>query len=158
MRIRFIDKADNKKIAVTIRKVIIEMGAPKTGTAYEDEELDGMFESYQKDRFIYFVVENEKQILGVAGIDPLNNGDPLICELQKMYFLPEARGKGFGNQIIQRCIDFAKVSNFKQCYIETIPNMRDAQKLYIKTGFRDKDHSMGNTRHSFCSIWMLKTL
>ena len=58
MRIRFIDKADNKKIAATIRKVIIEMGAPKTGTAYEDEELDAMFESYQKDRFIYFIVEN----------------------------------------------------------------------------------------------------
>tara|TARA_B100000989_G_C19474758_1_gene442384 strand:+ start:876 stop:1223 length:348 start_codon:yes stop_codon:yes gene_type:complete len=115
MRIRFIDKADNKKNAATIRKVIIEMGAPKARTPYEDEELDAMFESHQKDGFIHFEVENGKQILGGAGIAPLKNGDPLICELQKMYFLPEARGKGLGNQIIQRCIDFVKVSNFKQC-------------------------------------------
>ena len=158
MRIRYIEKSDNKKIAATIRKVIIEMGAPKTGTTYEDEELDAMFEAYEKERFIYFVIENGKQIFGGAGIAPLKNGDPLICELQKMYFLPEARGKGFGNQMIQRCIDFAKVSNFKQCYIETMPNMQDAQKLYTKTGFKYIDHSLGNTGHSSCSIWMLKTL
>ena len=57
MRIRLINKMDNKKIAATIRKVIIEMGAPKIGTAYEDEELEALFEAYQKDRFIYFVLE-----------------------------------------------------------------------------------------------------
>jgi len=158
MRIRHIDKSDNTKIADVIRKVIIEMGAPMTGTAYEDEELDGMFEAYEKDRFIYFVVENGKQILGGAGIAPLKNGDPLICELQKMYFLPEARGKGLGKQMIQRCIDFAKVSNFKLCYIETMQNMQDAQKLYLKTGFKYIDHPLGNTGHSSCPIWMLKTL
>ena len=115
MRIRYIEKSDNKKISTTIRKVIIEMGVTKKDTAYEDEDLDAMFEAYEKDRFIYFVVENGKQIFGGAGIDPLKNGDPLICELQKMYFLTEARGKGFGKQMIQRCIDFTKTSNFRQC-------------------------------------------
>ncbi len=158
MRIRYIEKSDNTKIAAVIRKVIIEMGAPKTGIAYEDQELDAMFEAYEKDRFIYFVVENAKQIFGGAGIAPLKNGDPLICELQKMYFLPEARGKGLGKQMIQRCIDFAKVSNFKLCYIETMQNMKDAQKLYIKTGFKYIYHSFGNTGHSSCPIRMLKTL
>jgi len=158
MRIRLIEKADNEKIAATIRKVIIEMGAPKVGTAYEDEELEAMFEAYQKDRFIYFVVEHENEVLGGAGIAPLKNGDPSICELQKMYFLKEARGRGLGKQMIQKCIDFAKASNFEQCYIETMPNMQDAQKLYIKTGFEYIDHAMGNTGHSSCPFWMLKSL
>lgn len=158
MRIRLIEKADNEKIAATIRKVIIEMGAPKVGTAYEDEELEAMFEAYQKDRFIYFVVEHENEVLGGAGIAPLKNEDPSICELQKMYFLKEARGRGLGKQMIQKCIDFAKASNFEQCYIETMPNMQDAQKLYIKTGFEYIDHAMGNTGHSSCPVWMLKSL
>lgn len=158
MKIRLIEKADNEKIAATIRKVIIEMGAPKVGTAYEDEELEAMFEAYQKDRFIYFVVEHENEVLGGAGIAPLKNGDPSICELQKMYFLKEARGRGLGKQMIQKCIDFAKASNFEQCYIETMPNMQDAQKLYIKTGFEYIDHAMGNTGHSSCPVWMLKSL
>ena len=158
MRIRYIEKSDNTKIAAVIRKVIIEIGATKTGNAYEDEELDAMFEAYEKDRFIYFVVENVKQIFGGASIAPLKNGDPLICELQKMYFHPEAREKGLGKQMIQRCIDFAKVSNFKLCYIETMQNMKDAQKLYIKTGFKYIDDSLGNTGYSSCPIWILKTL
>ena len=34
-----------------------------------------------------------------AGVAPLENETEAICELQKMYFLEEARGKGFGHQI-----------------------------------------------------------
>ena len=75
-----------------------------------------------------------------------------------MYFLPEARGKGLGQQMIQKCIDFAKANHFKQCYIETMPNMRDAQKLYLKNGFHYINHSMGATGHTSCPVWMIKTL
>ena len=75
-----------------------------------------------------------------------------------MYFLSEARGKGLGKQMIKKCLDFAKASNFEKCYIETMPNMQDAQKLYVKTGFEYLDTAMGNTGHTSCPIWMLKSL
>ena len=158
MKIREIETADNIKLAVAVRKVFIEMGVPKVGTAYADSELDAMFEAYQEDRYIYYVVEQAIEILGGAGIAPLKNGDPKVCELQKMYFLPQARGKGLGKEIIHRCLDFAKANQFKQCYIETMPNMEAAQKLYLKTGFTYIDHPMGDTGHSSCPIWMIKSL
>lgn len=158
MRIRLIENADNKKIAAVIRSVIIEMGMPKVGTAYTDAELDTMYEAYQKNRFVYYVVEDGNELLGGAGIAPLKNDNPSICELQKMYFLSEARGKGLGKQMIKKCLDFAKASNFEKCYIETMPNMQDAQKLYVKTGFEYLDTAMGNTGHTSCPIWMLKSL
>ena len=158
MRIRHIDNTDNKKIAAVIRSVIIEMGMPKVGTAYTDAELDTMYEAYQKNRFVYYVVEDGNELLGGAGIAPLKNDNPSICELQKMYFLSEARGKGLGKQMIKKCLDFAKASNFEKCYIETMPNMQDAQKLYVKTGFEYLDTAMGNTGHTSCPIWMLKSL
>lgn len=158
MRIRLIENADNKKIAAVIRSVIIEMGMPKVGTAYADAELDTMYEAYQKNRFVYYVVEDGNELLGGAGIAPLKNDNPSICELQKMYFLSEARGKGLGKQMIKKCLDFAKASNFEKCYIETMPNMQDAQKLYVKTGFEYLDTAMGNTGHTSCPIWMLKSL
>ena len=158
MRIRLIENADNKKMAAVIRSVIIEMGMPKVGTAYTDAELDTMYEAYQKNRFVYYVVEDGNELLGGAGIAPLNNDNPSICELQKMYFLSEARGKGLGKQMIKKCLDFAKASNFEKCYIETMPNMQDAQKLYVKTGFEYLDTAMGNTGHTSCPIWMLKSL
>lgn len=158
MKIREIENADNVKLAITVRKVLIEMGVPKVGTAYADVELDTMFQAYQEDRYIYYVVELASEILGGAGIAPLKNGDPRVCELQKMYFLPQARGKGLGEEMIHRCLDFAKANQFKQCYIETMPNMEAAQKLYLKTGFTYIDHAMGDTGHSSCPIWMIKPL
>ena len=158
MKIRAIENKDNTALAVAIRKVLIELGVPKVGTAYEDEELDAMFEAYEKERSIYYVVENDKKIMGGAGIAPLEKGDPSVCELQKMYFLPEARGKGFGKQMIQMCLNFAKANNFEHCYIETLPEMQEAQKLYIKTGFEYIDHALGDTGHSSCQIRLIKSL
>ena len=75
-----------------------------------------------------------------------------------MYFSPKARGKGIGQKMIDACINFAKSNDFKLCYIETMPNMEAAQKLYKKLGFNYIDHPMGNTGHCSCPIWMTKSL
>jgi putative acetyltransferase len=158
MRIRLIENTDNVKIATVIRSVIIEMGVPKVGTAYEDVELDNMFQAYQKNHFVYYVVEDGDRVLGGAGIAPLKNSSPSICELQKMYFLSEARGKGIGKRMIEKCLSFAKANDFEQCYIETLPIMQEAQKLYIKTGFEYIDHALGDTGHSSCQIRLIKSL
>jgi hypothetical protein len=47
-KIREIQAKDNLELSKVIRHVIIEMGAPKIGTAYEDKATDAMFEHYQK--------------------------------------------------------------------------------------------------------------
>ncbi|MDA7694188.1 GNAT family N-acetyltransferase [Flavobacteriaceae bacterium] len=158
MEIRPVELNDNEALAIAVRKVLIEMGVPKVGTAYEDKELDAMYESYSQSRFQYYVVENQGNIMGGAGIAPLKDGDPSVCELQKMYFLPEARGKGLGKKMIHLCLDFAKANDFQLCYIETMPNMLDAQALYQKVGFKYIDHPMGNTGHTSCPVWLIKSL
>lgn len=156
--IRPIQPADNAKIAVAIRKVLIEMGVPKVGTAYADTSLDSMFETYEKKSACYFVIEADGEILGGAGIAPLDNYDGPVCELQKMYFLPEARGKGLGLKMMQTCLEFAKGAGFKMVYIETMPYMKDAQKLYNKVGFKYINGPMGDTGHYSCTVWMIKEI
>ena len=156
--IRPIQPADNAKIAVAIRKVLVEMGVPKVGTAYADTSLDSMFETYQKKSTCYFVIEADGNILGGAGIAQLDNYDGPVCELQKMYFLPEARGKGLGLRMMQTCLEFAKSAGFKMVYIETMPYMKDAQKLYNKVGFKYIDGPMGDTGHYSCTVWMIKEI
>ena len=158
MLIRPINESDNKHISVILREVLIEMDIPRIGSAYEDPEINNMYESYQSNRSIYFVVEENNKILGGAGINQLKNGDVNICELQKMYFHKSIRGRGFGDKMIELCLNFAVESNYKKCYIETMPNMVDAQKLYIKKGFKYIDNPLGNTGHTACPIWMLKNL
>ena len=158
MLIRPINESDNKHISVILREVLIEMDIPRIGSAYEDPEINNMYESYQSNRSIYFVVEENNKILGGAGVNQLKNGDINICELQKMYFHKSIRGRGIGDKMIELCLNFAVVSNYKKCYIETMPNMVDAQKLYIKKGFKYIDNPLGNTGHTACPIWMLKNL
>ena len=156
--IREIEPDDDPKIAQAIRSVLIEMGVPKVGTAYEDKALDCMTETYNQPRKKYFVVVKRGKIIGGAGISPLDNYVGNVCELQKMYFMPEARGIGLGSKMMEKWLNFAKQAGFDQCYLETMPYMDDARKLYRKVGFQSIDKPMGDTGHYSCSVWMLKDL
>jgi putative acetyltransferase len=157
-KIREIQPDDNKKIAKVIRKILIEFGVPKVGTAYADKILDTLYEAYDTEKAIYYVIENEGEIFGGAGIKQLDNYEGSVCELQKMYFLPEARGIGLGSNMMETCLQKAKEFGFEQCYLETLPYMEDARKLYRKAGFKDLDAPMGDTGHYSCNLWMLKDL
>jgi|TARA_B110000003_G_scaffold262181_1_gene284579 putative acetyltransferase len=158
MLIRSVNQSDNKYLAVILREVLVEMEIPQKGSAYEDPELDNMYEAYQFSRSEYFVVEEDKKILGGAGISPLKDADINICELQKMYFHKTLRGRGIGQKMIDICLDFALESGYEKCYIETMPNMVDAQKLYLKTGFQYINSPLGNTGHNACPVWMIKKI
>ena len=57
MRIREIEIGDNSQIESVIKSTFKELGLPLVGTAYEDIETTRMFESYQEEKSIYFVVE-----------------------------------------------------------------------------------------------------
>ena len=158
IRIREIQKQDNAQMAAIVRDVLMDFGAPKVGTAYADPYLDTLFEVYDVPRAIYFVVESNGKILGGAGIMQLENAEAAICELQKMYFLPDIRGLGFGTKLMNLCLDKAKEFGFESCYIETMTYMDAAQKLYRKSGFEYLDQQIGNTGHNSCEVWMLKKL
>lgn len=156
--LREIQPRDNKQIAKVIREVLIEFGVPKVGTAYEDKTLDMMFETYNIPNTVFFIVEKDFQIIGGAGIMQLKGSNENICELQKMYFSPEARGKGLGAKMMKTCLKKAKEFGYKKCYLETLPYMKDARKLYHKVGFESLDSPLGNTGHYSCNMWMIKTL
>ena len=157
-KIREIQPKDNQGVAVVIRNVLVEMGVPKIGTAYEDKSLEDMHGTYDYPRMKYFVVEENGKLIGCAGIAPLNGAKADICELQKMYFLPEARGRGIGAEMMHTCLNYAKSENFKFCYLETLPYMENARKLYARSGFQSLEKPMVDTGHYNCSMWMLKDL
>ncbi|WP_108422914.1 GNAT family N-acetyltransferase [Flagellimonas amoyensis] len=157
-KIREIQPEDNEQVAKVIRKVLEDMGVPKVGTAYADKALDDMYAEYDVPKATYFVVEHDGKVIGCAGIAPLQNYTGNVCELQKMYFLEEARGKGIGSEMMLICLQKAKDFGFDECYLETMPYMAAAQKLYKKSGFEYIDAPLGNTGHFSCPVWMLKKL
>ena len=75
-----------------------------------------------------------------------------------MYIAPEIRGKGYSKPLLERSLKAAKSMGYSQCYLETLPELQAAQKLYKQYGFEYINTSMGNTGHNSCDVRMLKLL
>jgi putative acetyltransferase len=156
--IRPIRKSDNKFMERIIIEVMTEFGAVGEGYSIKDSEVSNMFEAYNNKRSAYFVVIREKEVLGGAGIGPLKDGEKDVCELKKMYFLPELRGIGFGDKLMDLCLEAARKRGYKKCYLETLERMPQARSLYKKYGFKAIEEPMGCTGHFSCENWYLKEL
>jgi len=156
--IREIQSKDNSAIESIIKAALPEFGLPTVGTAYEDIETTQMFESYQSDAEVYLVVEEQGEVLGGGGIKRLANAEDTICELQKMYLSPKARGKGYGKLLFNACIQAAKDFGYKQCYLESASVLKRAIHIYETNGFIHLKEPLGGTGHYSCGVWMIKDL
>lgn len=156
--IRPIDARDDAAVAAIIRAVMPEFGACGDGFAINDPEVDWMHRAYSEPRSAYFVVERDGRVVGGGGVAPLVGGDEATCELRKMYFMPEVRGLGAGSALITRCLDAARASGFRRCYIETLTGMDAAMRLYERHGFERIDAPLGDTGHGGCNTFYVRDL
>lgn len=157
-RIILIQKSHNRSISKIIKTVMPEFGACGSGFAINDPEVNDMYAAYKKNKHAYFVILKNKLVLGGAGIAPLKNGPKDHCELQKMYFLPHARGLGLGSKMLNICLNTAKKMGYTHCYLETFHTMGQAMHLYQKHGFQEINAPLGKTGHTSCDRWFLKKL
>ena len=156
--IRPIRESDNAAMATIIRTVMPEFGADGPGFAIHDPEVDTMSQAYAAAGLRYFVVERDGRIEGGAGIAPLSGTDGKICELRKMYFLPSMRGLGAGSAMMRQCLAFAREAGYRQCYLETLTGMDQAQALYEHSGFKRIPAALGDTGHFACNRFYLLDL
>lgn len=156
--IREIKPEDNAAIEAVIRGCFHEFKLPLEGTAYADIETPKMFESYLGSKAVYYVVEVDGEVLGGGGIKPLQDFEADVCEIQKMYFSPKARGKGNGKQMVSNCLQVAKDLGYKQCYLESASQLEAAIHIYKSFGFKNLESPLGNTGHYSCGVWMIKDL
>ena len=155
--IRPAERRDDAAIAAIIRAVMPEFGADGPGFAIHDAEVDSMHAAYSGSGRAYFVVDLDGTVCGGGGIAPLD-GEPGVCELRKMYFLPALRGRGAGAALMRRCLDAARAQGYRRCYLETLTGMDAAQKLYEKSGFMRIAAAMGNTGHFSCNRFFIRDL
>lgn len=155
---RTIQPGDNAAIAKIIRDTLEEFGANHPKTVYFDPTTDRLFELFQKPRSIYYIAEDDGKIAGGAGIYPSDGLPGDTCELVKMYLVPNARGIGLGGRLIGQCLEFANNTGYRKVYLETMPELTQAMKVYEKFGFDYLAAPMGKTGHSGCSRWMMKEI
>ncbi len=157
-RLRAISSSDNKTIAGIIRKSLEDFKAVKKGTVYFESGTDQLSEIFIYPHSAYFILEVNGDIAGGAGYYPTAGLDKNTCELVKMYLSAKFRGRGFGQILLTQVMREAKENGFDKMYIESMPELTNAISLYKKNGFEFIDHSLGNSGHNGCDVWMLKEL
>ncbi len=154
-----IQQQHNAFIATIIRTALEEFDANKPGTVYFDKTTDALFELFQATpNSQYFVAIHQNNVIGGAGFFPTEGLPNNTCELVKMYVHPSARNIGLGKKMIQHCMNVANKSGYQKMYLETLPELYKAVKVYENFGFNYLNSPLGNSGHTDCNIWMIKDI
>jgi putative acetyltransferase len=159
--IRPVEQRDDLFLFRLIVDSLREYGLSGAGTVEDDPEIQSISKSFNKPDSGYWVVEDKEtgRVLGGGGLARLKGTTEKdsICEFQKMYLVPEARGIGIGSQMLAYRIERAKEIGYRFGYMETIPTMHSV-KLFEKFGFQHLQSALGNTGHSKLQVFMLREL
>ncbi len=155
--IREIRAEDNRAVERVIRQCLVEFGADHPGTAWADPDLGRFSEIYGAPGRRYWVaVDGSGNVVAGVGIGPLPGAEG-VCELQKMYCLPEARGTGVAHRLMGRALAYGK-RYYRRCYLETLDNMTAAQRFYEGYGFTRVREAIGSTDHFACDVRYIRDL
>jgi putative acetyltransferase len=156
--IRPLELRDEAAADAVIRAVRREFDV--TGEGFDSHEPDAtpLHSIYGAPRCDYFVVDLDGSIAGGAGIAPYGGSDSEICELQRMYLAPAARGAGYGRALLGHCLDAARRHGYRRCYLETAASLETARTLYLNAGFREIDAPLDHAVHPSCDAFYLLEL
>lgn len=97
-----------------------------------DHEMASLPDMYNtRDGGLYVAYLNQQPV-GVAGLRRFNETD---AEVKRMFVKDEAKGKGIGKLLLQKCVDSAIRLNYKTIKLDTAAYMHAAIKLYTNHGF-----------------------
>ncbi len=124
---------DRERVIALVSAVLTEFGLA-ADLETTDSDLRDIETNYIKRGGLFELIEDQNgNLLGSVGIYPI---DPVVCELRKMYFVPQARGQGLGKYILRRTIDRARNLGFKRVVLETSTKLQAANHLYTQFGFK----------------------
>ena len=87
-----------------------------------------------------------------GGVKRLEDG---ICEIKRMYVVPDARGRGTGRALLGALEDAARGLGYERARLDTGAKQPEAQHLYRSAGYREIPDYNGNVAASF---WGEKSL
>ena len=139
-------------IARIVRQVMLEHDLDPSRDNTEIE-LGSLPAAYRQGGGEFFVVlDPAGRIVGTLGIKSSKAGSVgvKVCELTRMYLLPEYRGMGEGDRILSEALQHAACLGFDGIELETAPVFAAAIRLYRKNGFQPVPRSADASQCSLC--------
>jgi len=132
LRLRGARPGDEPWIKRVVGDVLSEFGFAEDANGL-DADLNEVYTSYEAPggRFLV-LVDTTDTILGCGGLFPL---DSQTAEVRKMYFLPPARGFGWGRRLLLELIEHARRQRYRRVVLETASQLSAAGALYRSVGF-----------------------
>ena len=80
--------------------------------------------------------EDERPI-AIGGLRPLD--EPGVCEIKRMYVVPDARSRGAGRALLAALEDAARALGYARVRLDAGPEQRASKLLFAATGYVEID-------------------
>lgn len=97
-----------------------------------DREIEELEEKYSPPYNNLTVVLDGDTAVACVGIKKFSDE---ICELKRLYVRPEYRKHGLGRYLTEMMIEKARQIGYKYMYLDTMPGLKSAVRLYERMGF-----------------------
>jgi GNAT superfamily N-acetyltransferase len=100
----------------------------------------------------FVVIREDGRAVAGGGVRRLEDG---VCEIKRMFVVPEARGRGHGRRVLQALERAAADLGYRRARLDTALSMTTAMTLYESAGYRAIPDYNGNR---YASFWGEKDL
>ena len=125
-------KSDDAEHVKSLIHGIMDGEFAKVRPAYQYRDLDNPSEHYSGNRQIFLVAEKDGKIIGTVAIKD-EGAD--VAQLRRVFVCKEYRGRGFGEKLLSKAMEFCFENNYKTVKFKGTDRMQEALQLCIRNGF-----------------------
>lgn len=95
-------------------------------------EVEHLATEYAAPTGVFLLAEENEFFVGCIG---LRRFAAAVGEIKRLYVSPAGRGHGVGRFLVEGVLVAAKRLGYSRLVLDTLPSMKDAQRLYASLGF-----------------------